>query len=150
MKYDMVVSNCKAVLPQGVTPKVSIGIRDGKIAALNIDSGVQMESEKTVDASGLLVIPGAIDTHVHTQTRVKTESFDNATAAAAKGGVTTIVDMPFDDQPTITHRLLKEKIARALSQAYVDFALYGGCTGEGEGTAGNFTPGSRKGWWVSS
>jgi allantoinase len=133
MKYDMVVSNCRAVLPQGVTSKVSIGILDGKIAALNIGSNIDTEAKERIDALEMLVIPGSIDTHVHTQTRVGTETFHNATVAAAKGGVTTIVDMPFDHPPTLTHRLLKEKISRALESACVDFALYGGFTGEGDG-----------------
>jgi len=75
---------------------------------------------------GFLVLPGAIDAQVHSRSQKGQEDFVWSTRSAAAGGVTTIVDMPYDDGCLIcTGERLRTKAAEAGAQARVDFALYG-------------------------
>ena len=100
-----------------------IGIEDGRIAAL-AEPG-ELASEERIDvAAGHLILPGHVDTHVHTGS-APGEGVARATASAAAGGVTTIVDMPYDDpEPVNTLARFEQKVAHVGSEAVVDVALY--------------------------
>ncbi len=75
--------------------------------------------------SGMLVLPGAIDSQVHSRSQKGQEDFIWSTKSAAAGGVTTIVDMPYDDGQLIcTPERFLDKVHEAAAQARVDFALY--------------------------
>jgi dihydroorotase len=80
-----------------------------------------------VDASGLLVLPGVIDVHVHMRDPGATykEDFRSGTAAAAAGGITTVFDMPNNTPPTKDLDALRSKAKEAAEKAVVDYALYG-------------------------
>ena len=83
-------------------------------------------SKETLDATGLHVLPGAIDVHVHFRDPgyPKKEDFASGTAAAAFGGVTTVFDMP-NTLPTVgTPEALADKHRIAAGKAYVDYGLY--------------------------
>jgi dihydroorotase len=84
-------------------------------------------AKETVDASGMHVLPGAIDVHVHFRDPgyPHKEDWESGTAAAAFGGVTTVFDMPNTIPPTGTAEILAAKHAIAASKAHVDFGLYG-------------------------
>jgi allantoinase len=72
------------------------------------------------------VLPGAIDGQTHARSERDREDFLWATRAAAAGGVTTIVDMPYDAGQLICDAArVRQKAAEAATQARVDFALYG-------------------------
>ena len=74
-------------------------------------------------------MPGLVDAHVHLNEpgRTEWEGFWTGTRAAAFGGVTTVVDMPLNAiPPTTTVNGLKEKIAAAQGQCWVDVGFYGG------------------------
>ena len=74
---------------------------------------------------GFLVLPGAIDAQVHSRSQKGQEDFIWSTRSAAAGGVTTIVDMPYDDGSLIaTAERFRTKAEEAGAQARVDFALY--------------------------
>ncbi len=74
---------------------------------------------------GYLVLPGAIDGQVHSRSQNDQEDFIWSTRSAASGGVTTIVDMPYDDGDLIaTPERFARKVETAAAQARVDFALY--------------------------
>jgi allantoinase len=75
-------------------------VRDGRIAGWYA-AGSAPPARETVDAAGLLILPGCIDAHVHAAS-TPFEGLPAATAAAAAGGVTTIVDMPFDAPAGVT------------------------------------------------
>lgn len=82
-----------------------------------------------VDHSPKILIPGLVDAHVHLNEpgRTEWEGFWTGTQAAAFGGVTTVVDMPLNAiPPTTTLAGLKEKVAAAQGQCWVDVGLYGG------------------------
>ncbi|PKL24573.1 MAG: dihydroorotase [Spirochaetae bacterium HGW-Spirochaetae-3] len=88
--------------------------------------------EDVFDASGLEVFPGAIDPHVHFDEPGFThrEDFLHGTMAAARGGVTTVIDMPCTSLPPVTTAAnLREKLAAMGGRGVVDYALYGGVSG---------------------
>jgi allantoinase len=76
-----------------------------------------------------VTLPGLVDTHVHVNEpgRTEWEGFETATRAAAKGGVTTIVDMPLNCIPASTSApALREKLAAARGKLHVDAGFWGG------------------------
>jgi D-hydantoinase len=89
--------------------------------------GTAPSARETIDARGLWVLPGAIDVHVHFREPgfSHKETWTSATRAAAVGGVTTILDMPNTNPPTISVRAVAEKRSIAGRQAIVDYGLYG-------------------------
>ena len=79
-----------------------------------------------VELSGALILPGAIDAQVHSLSQKNQEDFIWSTRSAAAGGVTTIVDMPYDEGNLVcSAEAVKIKVDHASPQARVDFALYG-------------------------
>lgn len=81
------------------------------------------------DVGNAIIMPGAIDAHVHVNEpgRTEWEGFDSATKAAAAGGITTIVDMPLNASPvTTTLAAMQEKLAAATNKLHVNVGLYGG------------------------
>jgi len=92
--YDLAVRGGAVVTGNGLGPlRCDIGIRDGRIAALadRID-----DARETIEAGGLLVLPGGVDTHCHIEEPqpdggVNEESFVSASAAAFAGGTTSVV-----------------------------------------------------------
>lgn len=102
----------------------TIAIADGRIAAL-LPPEQPVEASEIIDATGRLVIPGAIDAHVHFRDPGLThkESFVSGTRAAAAGGVTTVMVMPTDSPWTTTVREFEEKRALLVGRAQVDVAL---------------------------
>ena len=92
------------------------------------------------DVGDHVVSPGVIDCHVHVNEpgRTEWEGFATATAAAAAGGVTTIVDMPLNSSPvTTTVAALEQKLNAARQQSWVDVGFYGGLV---PGNAGHVGP----------
>src|SRR5271155_273713 len=111
------------VLPDRVIEGGYVLVGDGLVQ--RVGSGAPPAGEKHGGA-GFFVLPGAIDAQVHSRSQKGQEDFIWSTRSAAAGGVTTIVDMPYDDGCLIaTADRLQTKAAEAGSQARVDFALYG-------------------------
>lgn len=112
---------------------IEIG-EDGRIARVvqrregsHRAGGEAEESGAALDARGLWVLPGAVDVHVHLREPGLTESEDflTGTAAAAAGGVTTLLDMPNTLPPVSDGRRLREKKALLEGRAWVDYGLFG-------------------------
>src|SRR5580698_4460272 len=122
---DLIICNGKVVSQDAVFP-ASVAIKDGRILAVGADDAMPPARE-SFDASGLHVLPGAIDVHVHFRDPgyPDKEDFASGTAAAAFGGVTCVFDMPNTIPPTGTAAVLAEKHAIAAAKACVDFGLYG-------------------------
>ncbi len=99
-----------------------MGIADGRIERT---SETPLAGREVVDATNLLVLPGFVDAHVHTRSCVD-EGITATTRAAAAGGTTTIIDMPFDkpDRPVDNRERLEAKVADVNAEAVVDVALY--------------------------
>lgn len=122
---DLVVRGGAVVSPQQILDQ-SIAVDEGRIVAVGDDAEMPSARE-TIDASGLYVIPGAIDVHVHFREPgfSHKETWTTATQAAAVGGITTVFDMPNTDPPTATVAAVEQKLAIATKQAIVDFGIYG-------------------------
>jgi dihydroorotase len=122
---DLVIRGGRVVSPDSVV-EASVAIKDGSILAVGAD-GAMPEARETLDATGLHVLPGAIDVHVHFRDPgyPHKEDFASGTAAAAFGGVTTVFDMPNTIPPTGTPEILAAKHKMAAEKAHVDFGLYG-------------------------
>ena len=104
--------------------RATVGIRGGKVAVL-ADPAFTLSAREVIDATGMVVIPGIIDAHVHIREPGFThkEGFETATMAAVAGGVTTIMAMPTTNPPTLTPKDFEEKIRLAEGKAYVNYAL---------------------------
>lgn len=116
----------RVITPGGERP-ATVLIRDGLIVSL-ADYQAAPDNAVTVADTDVL-LPGLVDSHVHVNEpgRTEWEGFATATAAAAAGGVTTIVDMPLNSIPaTVTTAALAEKQAAAAGQLVVDVAFWGG------------------------
>lgn len=101
-----------------------IWIRDGRIAAL----GGHNTAAERIDASGMIIIPGAVDMHVHFRDPGYThkEDWESGSISAAAGGVTTVVDQPNTDPPVMDAASYREKLNLAKRRSVVDFCLNGG------------------------
>lgn len=121
--FDLIVRNGQVVTTDGVMTS-HIGVRDGRIAAL-LEPAANPESAQTIDASGMLVLPGLVDAHVHFREPGLThkEDFDSGSRSAALGGVTTVMVMPTDNPVTTTGDQFAEKKELAVGRCFVDFAL---------------------------
>lgn len=110
------------VLPDRVIADGYVLVGDGSVQT--VGSGPAPAGE-THGGRGIFVLPGAIDAQVHSRSQKGQEDFIWSTRSAAAGGVTTIVDMPYDDGCLIaTAERFRTKAAEAAAQARVDFALY--------------------------
>ena len=119
---DLVVSG-RFALPGGVIAEGEIGVADGRIAVL-AGSGELTGAERIDVSAERLILPGHVDAHVHTGS-APGEGVERATRSAAAGGVTTIIDMPYDDpEPVNTLARFEQKVAHVESEAVVDVALY--------------------------
>lgn len=116
----------RVVLPDGARP-ASVHARAGLIEAIREYDDVGRAT--LVDAGDAALLPGLVDTHVHVNEpgRTEWEGFASATAAAAAGGVTTLVDMPLNSVPaTTTVEALRLKLDAARGRCRVDVAFWGG------------------------
>src|ERR1700712_4109602 len=110
------------ILPDRIIENGYVLVGDGSVQS--VGSGAVPEGEKHGGAD-FFVFPGAIDAQVHSRSQLGQEDFIWSTRSAAAGGVTTIVDMPYDDNCLIaTAERFRTKIKEAGAQARVDFALY--------------------------
>lgn len=111
-------------------------ILDGKIAAVGDPAAwarlPHLDDVPVLDASGRHVLPGVIDVHVHFRDPGLThkEDFLTGSAAAACGGVTTVLDMPNTIPPVSTAAALEHKRRAIEGRSYVDYGLYGAITDE--------------------
>lgn len=111
---------------RGASPFPFVAITDGKFAVVE-EEGTGSAAEE-IDATGLEILPGVIDAHIHFNEpgRVEWEGLETGSRAAAAGGITTFFDMPLNSlPPTLSAEAFREKQRLAEAKAIVDFALWG-------------------------
>src|SRR3989338_8490086 len=102
---------------------------NGKIA--RIGKSLSFSGAKVVNASGLFILPGAVDSHVHFRDPEDTskEDFSTGSSSALAGGVTTIMDMPnYRNPPTTSISAYQQKLTIASKKYRCDFQLRFGAT----------------------
>jgi allantoinase len=116
------------VLTPGGLAAAAVTVQGGRITAVrgwdDVPAGAVLH-----DYGDLTLLPGLVDTHVHINEpgRTEWEGFASATAAAAAGGVTTLVDMPLNCVPETTDaQALEAKRQAASGKTWVDWAAWGG------------------------
>ncbi len=122
---DLLVAGGEVVV-EGRRERVDVEVTGGRVTGL-VAPG-RGRGDERVDATGLWVLPGMVDLHVHLRDpgAPHKETFATGTAAAAHGGVTTVADMPNTVPPLLTAADLAAKIALAAPQASVDHLLWAG------------------------
>lgn len=116
------------VVNEGERYQASVLIEDGRIAEIKKASSVSYESGE----EEFILLPGIIDGHVHMREPGLTHkaTMESETRAAARGGVTTVLDMPNVVPQTTTLQLLKERYALAEGQCHVNYGFYLGATND--------------------
>jgi allantoinase len=106
-----------------------VAVAAGKIVA--VGPSLAVTSRESLDASGLTIFPGVIDSHVHFNEpgRTEWEGIATGSSAVAAGGGTMFFDMPLNAHPpTLDAESFRRKRAAAEARSLVDFALWGGLT----------------------
>jgi allantoinase len=103
-----------------------VGIAEGLIVTL-ATPGTLPPAAENIDASGMFVLPGAVDVHFHARTPAYPErgDFYTETRAAAAGGVTTVFEMPISKPGCATPETFSNRRRLIEEQAIIDVALYG-------------------------
>ncbi|MCB9060824.1 MAG: dihydroorotase [Halobacteriovoraceae bacterium] len=128
MELDIIINNGTCVLPDGET-KCSVGIKKGKIIFITEDE-LPHTAKKIIDATGLHVLPGVIDSQVHFREPGAThkEDLETGSKSAVLGGVTTFLEMPNTKPPTTTEGEIAYKVEKAIGRSYSNFGFFIGAT----------------------
>ncbi len=107
------------------------GTRKGSILIENreikkISKRIESHADETINASGLVAIPGLVDVHVHLRDLELSykETFTTGTAAAAAGGFTTVLDMPNTVPVTDSAQRLREKQSASTGRVHVNVGFH--------------------------
>ncbi len=127
MTYQLIIKNGTVLTPQG-RQRTDVAVADGKISALG--DFKNEKAERVVDATGLFVLPGLVDTQVHFREpgNEHKENLEAGTKGAVLGGVTGVFEMPNTNPPTTTPEALQDKLNRMKGRAWCNYAFYVGGT----------------------
>jgi dihydroorotase len=127
--FDLIIRNADIINHAG-RGKGDIGIANGKFAAFG--DLAQASAAEIFDASGLLAMPGVIDTQVHFREPGLEwkEDLETGSQAAVMGGVVAVFEMPNTNPTTTDHDAFYDKLKRARHRMHCDHAFYVGGTHE--------------------
>lgn len=130
--FDVVIRGGSVVNHDGEGVR-DIGVRRGRIAAIGQLGSAP--AERVIEAKGLHVLPGVIDTQVHFREPGLThkEDLETGSRAAVAGGVTAVFEMPNTKPLTTSAETLAAKVAAAKNRMFCDFAFFVGGTRENVG-----------------
>ena len=127
MSYDIVIKGGMLASSKGTT-RADLGIRGETIAA----SGLDLEGREVIDATGKLVLPGAIDVHNHFQLpfcgTVSADDFVSGSRASALGGVTSFLDFAIQARPQSVMEAIAARRDEADPKVCIDYGLHPGIT----------------------
>ncbi len=122
---DLIIKNGTIVTPTA-TFKADVCVDNGKITAITADAGTNADT--VVDASGKMVLPGAIDAHTHLAMpfggTISSDDYYAGTRAAACGGTTTVFDFILQDFGESMVDAIKRRDAMCAPDAAVDYAFH--------------------------
>ena len=123
MRYDIVIKGGRLASSKGTT-RADLGIKGETIAAIGLD----LEGREVIDATGKLVLPGAIDVHNHFQLpfcgTVSADDFVTGSRAAAMGGVTTFLDFAIQARPQSVTEAIDARREEADPRVCIDYGLH--------------------------
>ena len=130
--YDLIIRGGTVVNQDGEGRR-DVGVTAGRIASIGDLGGASAGA--TIDATGLHVLPGVIDTQVHFREPGLTqkEDLETGSRSAVLGGVTGVFEMPNTNPLTTSAETLADKVARGHHRMHCDFAFYVGGTRENTG-----------------
>ncbi|MGB3769227.1 MAG: dihydroorotase [Phormidesmis sp.] len=128
---SLIIRNAQVLLPSGEIEPREVAVSDGKITAVGTELSVSSDV-RSIDGSGLTLLPGVIDPQVHFRDPglEHKEDLFTATCACAKGGVTSFLEMPNTLPLTITQEILTDKLAIAASKSLVNYGFFIGATAD--------------------
>jgi dihydroorotase len=127
--YDLIITGGTVVNHDGAGAR-DIGVRGGRIAAIGSLAGAS--AGETIDARGLHILPGVVDSQVHFREPGLThkEDLETGSRSAVAGGVTAVFEMPNTNPLTTSAETLAAKVKAARNRMFCDFAFYVGGTRE--------------------
>src|SRR5262249_12028641 len=123
--YELVIRN-GTVVTAADTQRCDIGIKDGIVMTLGRDLGA---GTREIDATGRLVLPGAVDSHCHIEQRsgaavICAEDFYSAPVAAAFGGTTTVIPFAAQHRGQSLRQVVADYHEAARPKAVIDYAFH--------------------------
>ena len=127
---DLIIKNGFCYIDNDLKDK-DIAIKDNKIVEIG---KITSDAREVVDASGLTVLPGCIDTQVHFREpgSTDTEDLHSGSRAAIAGGITSVFEMPNTNPPTSNKIEFRKKLDLAKNRMYCNYAFYFGATPDNE------------------
>jgi dihydroorotase len=127
---SLLIRNARIARPDGTLADGDLLCRDGRIA--KIGSAIDAAADESLDAGGLVLLPGVMDPQVHFREPGKEykEDLASGSRAAARGGVTSFLEMPNTDPPTVSQAALDDKLARAAAKSVVNYGFFIGATAD--------------------
>jgi dihydropyrimidinase len=123
---DLAIVGATAVTPSAVGA-ADVGVRAGKIEAV-APPGTLGPAARTIDARGMLLMPGAVDPHTHLDAEMydsrTADDFESGTIAAAAGGVTSIIDYAFQDAGGTLADAIARWRGKAEGRAVIDYGFH--------------------------
>ena len=130
MTGDLLVQNAMMVLPNRIV-EGDLRVSNGSIKTIATQGGLVPEShELVIDGTGLHLLPGAIDPHVHFRDpgNPEKEDLESGSRAAAAGGITSFLDMPNTVPNATKLTVLQDKIRRAAKKSVTHSGFFIGAT----------------------
>ena len=126
-KYTLIIKNAECYIDKKLI-LTDIAIKDNIIA--KVSENITDPADRILDAKGLTVFPGIIDTQVHFREPgdPNKETLESGSTAAVLGGVTSVFEMPNTSPPTDSPERFQEKLDRAKDRMHCNYAFYFGAT----------------------
>ena len=128
MEYDLIIRGGKVVTAKGIY-SWDIAIKDGRIAQISDFLPYSFSAQREIDAQGLYIFPGLIDSHCHFDEPGNShrEGLYTGSCSVAASGVTTFFDNPVTSSPPVTHvDAMELKMKSAAQKCIIDYGLLGG------------------------
>lgn len=124
----LLIRNARIAQPDGRLVEGDLLCEAGRIE--RIAPHIDARAEETLDARGLVCLPGVMDPQVHFREPGKEykEDLASGSRAAVKGGVTSFLEMPNTDPPTVSQAALDDKLARAAEKCVAHYGFFIGAT----------------------
>lgn len=128
--YDLLIKN-GTIVTEETEYNAHIYIKSGKIELITQEL-IDIEAKEILDASNQFILPGLMDTHIHSRDKGAThkEDFYHSTLAAVSGGITTVFEMPNTNPPVNNVQNFKNQVDNLINKAFCNFGLWGICLGD--------------------